>query len=305
MTPSISVLVSTRNRPEQVVNCVRRILATADADFELIVIDQSPREQREQARQAIGIDQRMRWIETSTQGLSASRNVGLSFVSAPIVAFTDDDCEVAPNWLPSIRGEFQADESLDMIFGAVMLRPEDRASGYAAEFEPITRTEFIGHVPDISEQWGIGANMAFRRKIFERVGRFDELLGAGSAFYAGEEIDLTIRAFSQGFKAVYTPEVRVLHLGIRTGAEAARLMRGYGIGLGATLAKHRRLRTPGAADLLALAVKHHGFRSVRNLLRGDRHPGFGLTAAILLGAARSLRFGIDRERGVFNTHGGR
>src|SRR6185436_11713332 len=119
---------------------------------------------------------------------------------------------------------------------------EDRASGYAAEFEPVARTEYIGHVPDISEQWGVGANMAFRRKVFDLVGTFDELLGAGAQFHAGEETDLTIRAFSRGLKAAFTPDAQVLHLGTRTGAEAARLMRGYGIGLGAALAKHRRLR---------------------------------------------------------------
>lgn len=301
MTPRISVLVSTRNRPEQVVNCVRSILANEDADFELIVVDQSHASQIEQARHAAGADQRLRWVPTATQGLSVSRNVGLSFASAPIIVFTDDDCEVAPNWLASIRKEFEADESLDMIFGAVVLRPEDRASGYAAEFEPIARTEYVGQPPDISEPWGVGANMAFRRKVFELVGHFDELLGAGSGFYAGEETDLTIRAFSRGLKAVFTPDAKVLHLGIRTGAEAAQLLRGYGIGLGAALAKHRRLRTPRAAGLLTLALRHHGFRSVRNLLKGDRHPGFGLAAAILLGAVRSRRFEIDRERGVFST----
>ena len=188
-----------------------------------------------------------------------------------------------------------------MLFGTTELPPDNGAMAYAARFEPSARTEFCGSLPDIRGQWGVGANMAFRRRVFDDVGGFDELLGAGAALCAGEETDLTIRALARGFKAVFTPHVCVLHLGVRQGADATQLMRGYGIGLGAALAKHQRLRTRGARDLLLLALKHHAGRSFRNLLRGDRHPGFGLTVAILLGALRSHRLGIDRERSLFTA----
>lgn len=299
MIPSISVLVSTRNRPEQVVTCVRRVLDNTGIDFELIVVDQSPAGLCAQARLAVGNDPRLRWIETPTQGLSVSRNIGLSLASAPLVAFTDDDCEVPADWLARIHREFQADTAMDMLFGAVTLPAMNGDLAYAAKFEPQARAEYCGTIPDISAQWGIGANMAFRRRVFDAVGGFDELLGAGTAFCAGEETDLTIRALARGFKAVLTPDVQVLHLGVRRGADASQLMRGYGIGLGAALDKHRRLRTPGARQLLSRTLKHHTRRSLRNLLRGDRHPGLGLTAAILLGALRSRRLGIDRKRSLF------
>jgi GT2 family glycosyltransferase len=277
---------------------VGRILANPDADFELIVVDQSSGGRSELAPTGMGGDPRVRWIQTSTNGLSVSRNIGLSLARAPLVAFTDDDCEVPPDWLASVRREFQADSSIDMLFGAVAVPPAD-GKGYAAQFEPGPRAEYCGRLPDIRSPWGIGANMAFRREVFDKVGGFDELLGAGAAFCAGEETDLTIRALARGCKAVFTPDVRVLHLGLRHGSDASRLMRGYGIGLGAALAKHRRLRTRDASELLLSALKHHAGRSVRNLLRGDRHPGFGLTAAILLGALRSHRLAVDGERSLF------
>ncbi|MEJ0098543.1 MAG: glycosyltransferase [Pseudomonadota bacterium] len=299
MIPSISVIVSTRNRPEQVVTCVRHVLATPGIDFELIVVDQSPEAQCERARSAIGTDSRLRWVHSSTQGLSISRNLGLSLARAPLVAFTDDDCEVPVDWLASIQREFAANERADMLFGAVALPEEERGSGYAADFLPAARMEFSAGVLDIRNPWGIGANMAFRREVFDQVGGFDAVLGAGTAFYAGEETDLTIRAVARGFRGVLTPDVRVLHRGVRHGADASRLVRGYGIGLGATLAKHRRLRTRGASHLLAQALQHNSLRSLRRLLRGDRHPGFGWIAAFLLGAARSRHLDIDRERSLF------
>ncbi len=303
MTPSISVLVSTRNRPEQVATCVRHVLANSDVDFELIVVDQSPGEQCERARRAVGSDVRVRWMESSTRGLSVSRNVGLSFARAPLIVFTDDDCEVPTNWLASIQREFQTDKRIDMLFGAVALPPGMGAAGYAAQFEPEVRAEFSGSIPDIRREWGIGANMAFQRRVFDEAGGFDELLGAGTELCAGEETDLMIRALARDFKAVFTPDVRVVHRGVRYGSDAARLVRGYGTGFGAALAKHRRLGTRDAGHLLLHALKHHSVRNVRNLLHGDPHPGFGLTAAFLLGALRSHRLGIDRERSLFIAQG--
>jgi GT2 family glycosyltransferase len=299
VTPSISVLVSTRDRPEHVVACARAILATPDSDFELVVVDQSSAPAAEAAQREVGADARLRWVTSNTRGLSASRNVGLKATRAPLIAFTDDDCRVGPEWVGSMRRAFERDPSVAGLFGAVLLRPEDRASGYAAEFEPPRRVEFQCEYPDIRAPWGVGANMAFRRNVFGVVGEFDVVLGAGAPLFAGEETDLTIRALSAGFKIVQTPDISLLHLGIRQGAEAGRIMRNYGVGLGAVLGKHARLGTRGAAGLLARLIEHHSRRSVGNLLKGQRHPGFGLAAAIVLGASRAYGYRLDAARGVF------
>ena len=301
IAPAISVLVSTRDRPEHVVDCVRSILASPASDFEVIVVDQSSAANLDAASAAVGPDPRLRWIPTRTKGLSVSRNIGIAQARAPIIAFTDDDCRIGPTWLPAIKHAFESDAQLALLFGTVSLRPEDRAVGYAAEFEPSLRRHFQGRFPDIRTQWGVGANMAIRRTVFARVGDFDPLLGAGAPLLAGEDTDLTIRALAAGFKLEHVPEIGVLHLGIRRGDEAARLLRSYGTGLGAALAKHVRLGTLGAPGLLAGLVGHHGKRSVGNLMRGHRHPGFGLLAGILFGASRAYALPLDRTRGCFKS----
>jgi hypothetical protein len=76
-------------------------------------------------------------------------------------------------------------------------------------------------------------------------------------------------------------------------------MRSYGIGLGATLGKHVRLGTPGAAKLLAHWVAVQGGRSVRNAIAGQRHPGFGLMASVILGACKAYVRPLDRGRAVY------
>jgi GT2 family glycosyltransferase len=282
------------NRPDQIVECVRSILANPGRDFELVVVDQSDAVARHRAIAAIGEDARLRWVATDTRGLSVSRNIGISATSAPVLAFTDDDCRVPSDWVAGVRDAFAIDPDLAMLFGAVMLRPEDRVRGYAAEFEPIEIRGFRHALPDARSAWGVGANMAIRRTVFDQIGMFDHMLGAGSRFHAGEEIDLTIRALARGFKMIHTPRISVLHLGIREGADASRLMRAYGIGLGATLAKNIRLGTPGALSLLAQWLAFHSRRSIRSAIRGHKKPGFGLVAAVLWGACRSFEMRIDR-----------
>ena len=88
--------------------------------------------------------------------------------------------------------------------------------------------------------------MAISRSAFEAIGTFDPGLGAGTALFAGEEFDLTIRALAAGLKVVETPHMTVLAPRRRTGRDASQLMRGYGVGFGAAFLKHVRLRTPGA-----------------------------------------------------------
>jgi glycosyltransferase involved in cell wall biosynthesis len=299
MMPRVSVVVSTLNRPEHIVACARTILANRGVPFEVIVVDQSDPEKRAASIAAVGDDPRLRWVGTTTRGLSVSRNIGVDEARSDVIAFTDDDCRIEPNWVSGIDAAFRSDPDLGMLFGGVLLRPEDRVKGYAAEFEPNERMDFHHRMPDIRAPWGVGANMSIRRAVIDRVGRFDESLGAGSAFHAGEDIDFTIRSLADGFKIRHTPEIWVTHLGVREGADATRLMRGYGVGLGATLAKHIRLGTPGALGLLAGFVAHHGRRSVANLLRGSRRPGFGLVASVLWGARRSYEKGVDDSRNLY------
>ena len=277
------------------------MLATEDDDFEVVVVDQSMTPLPEEQLGALLADERVRWITSPTTGLSTSRNIGLAAARAPVIAFTDDDCRVEPGWVPAIRHAFQADLEMAMLFGTVFLPAEDRADGYAAQFEPGPRAEYRGSFPDIRKQWGIGANMALRHTVADRVGNFDEMLGAGAPFHAGEEIDFTIRVLDKGYKVVLSDETCVCHLGLRRGFAARQLIRNHGVGMGAALAKHVRLRTPGAAGLWVGLVWHHARRSAINVLHRRANPGFGLVGAIIVGTARSLTRRLDRSKEVFRT----
>jgi glycosyltransferase involved in cell wall biosynthesis len=298
MTPAISVVVPTRNRPDHAGPCAASILKNLGDSFELLVIDQSDQDGTELALRAHADDPRLQYVRSSSRGASSARNVGIERSKAPIIAFTDDDCRVAADWIQQIATLFERQPDAALVFGRVSIPVELRGKGFAADFEPHQR-EYQHHLPPAELAWGLGANMAARRTLLDRVGTFDPLLGPGAPFYAGEESDLAIRALAAGYKVVNAAEISVLHLGIREGDEASRLMRGYGRAMGATFAKHVRLGTRESKSLLVSWFTHFAGLGLRNAVRWKRPTGLGLVAGMLAGAYESLNQPIDHARGIY------
>jgi len=264
------------------------------------MVDQSDADATEQALAVYAGDRRFRYVRTSSRGASAARNVGVEQSKAPIIAFTDDDCRVSTDWLQQISALFEQDPEAALVFGKVSIPEELKGKGFAADFEPHQRV-YLHKLPPAHVPWGIGANMSARRSLFERLGTFDPLLGPGSPFRAGEESDLAIRAIAGGYKIINASEITLLHLGVREGDEASKLMRGYGRAMGATLTKHVRLGTRESKALTLSWFTHFAGKGLLNAALGRRPTGLGLVGGMLAGAYLSLRQPIDRSRGVYTN----
>jgi glycosyltransferase involved in cell wall biosynthesis len=299
VTPRIAVVVPTRNRPDHAEPCVRAVLASPERDLELVLIDQSDTDATEHATAIYRTDPRFRHVRTTTRGASNARNLGIDLSVAPIVLFTDDDCRVAADWIQRVEEIFDRDPVADIIFGRVTIPSDLAAHGVGADFEPHER-EYQDRLPAADVAWGIGANMSVRRSLFARIGTFDPLLGPGAPFHAGEECDLMLRALARRYKVVNAVEVAVSHLGVRQGAAASALWRGYGVAMGATLAKHMRMRTRRSVRLTLTWLTHFGWRGLRNVLRAQSPSGLGLVAGMIQGVVRSCSHPIDRARGVYS-----
>jgi GT2 family glycosyltransferase len=292
----LSVVVSTRNRPEHIVDCVTAILACRGL-LDLIVVDQSDDSRTRDLLIPRELDRRLRYVPAETRGVSAGRNLAIALSTAPLVAFTDDDCRVSVDWIDRIEDVFAAEPDAAIVCGSVTVPPELAKIGYAAEFRPSRRT--YRRFPPPGE-WGISANMTIRRDVFDAVGAFDPVLGAGAPLRSGAELDLTVRAIRAGFAVVNAPEVEVTHLGVRAhGDEASGLFRGYGIGIGATFSKHARLGDRGGALLYLRWLGHLAMSSVVKVLTLRRPTGVAFLASYIYGSILSLRYGIDSETAMY------
>jgi glycosyltransferase involved in cell wall biosynthesis len=295
--PRISIVVPTRNRPADVISCVRTILATAGY-LELVVVDQSDGMETRDALAAVG-DPRLRCVPSRLRGATNGRNVGIEATTGDVIAFTDDDCRVAPDWVEKLAGIFRSDPEAAVVCGRVRVPEEVRQRGFAIGFEPRIR-EWSGRFPPPDRDWGITANLAARREVLARVGPFDPVLGPGAPLLCGEEPDLLFRVLSAGLKVVNASEVQVDHLGARVlGPESRDLWRSYGTGTAAALFKHIRLGDARAGILYLRHLTLLSWLILANLATGKRPTGIDYTLAFLSGALASFRFRIDRRRRLY------
>lgn len=239
-TPFLSVIVATRNRGDKLptmLAALARAGTRTTTDWELIVVDNGSDDGTGAvlsdfaARAAFPV----RVIAEPRPGLSRARNRGVAVAVGDVVAFTDDDCLVAEDWLDVIAGAFTDDPALDLLGGKVVLAdPADAPVSLRLFDEPRRITDF-----DILATHLIGCNVAVRRQALQTAGTFDERLGAGTRSQSAEDLDLFYRLFRAGHCLRYDPRLRLHHAhGRRADDDLVALRRGYMHGRGAFYGKH-------------------------------------------------------------------
>lgn len=197
MTPSVSVVVPTVDRVVLLERTLRGLAAQEGIDYEAIVVHDG--DAHVVALLADWSDRLpLRGLEIPERGAVPKRNAGWHAAQAPIVAFTDDDCEPAPGWLAGALAAFDAHgPNLDLVQGRVDAHPDDATVGGAFR-RTITVHEHYEGYPN--------ANLVYRREALERVGGFDD-----AYWGAGEDADLAHRVIESGGGVAYVDDALVWH----------------------------------------------------------------------------------------------
>lgn len=295
----VTVCVGTRNRGASVQATLQSVLEQRHPDFDIVIVDQSAAaDTAEAVHTLVTSDTRVTYLRSTTSGAAAARNVAIAHARGPIIAFTDDDCDVPADWLVCLSRAFATDPQVGLIFGEVRAAPHDSSSGFIPTYG-VPATKRIRSPWLKWREGGIGANMAFRRGVLLAVGGFDELLGPGAPFPNGEDGDITYRVLKAGYHVLNTPDAYVVHRGFRTWREGRRLMRRTGYAVGAAYMKHLRLRD--AAIIPTLVIE--GWRTIswRRLLRFSRHSGLGRFWGYVRGLGASFAYSVDRRRRMYRA----
>jgi GT2 family glycosyltransferase len=129
------------------------------------------------------------------QGLSGARNSGIAIASGEVIAFLDDDALAAPDWIEQLIAHY--DDPLVVGVGGE-IRPlwiSDRPRWFPEEFDWVVGCTYRG----LSEEKApirnlIGANMSFRRAVFESVGGFSTGVGqVGASMLRCDDTEFCIR----------------------------------------------------------------------------------------------------------------
>jgi O-antigen biosynthesis protein len=203
---SCTVIVCTRNRPRLLDRSLSALSRVAYAPFDVLVVDNAP---TNAAAREVAERHGARYVVEPVPGLSRARNRGVRASTSDIVAFTDDDCVPDPGWLAALLDPF-GDSRVMAVGGQIrsLNDPGPVPDDQSRVVDNATPRWF-----ELTNFGGIGdgANMAFRRSVFDGWSGFDERLGLGAIIPGFEEHYAFFSIVERGFRAVRVPTAIVYH----------------------------------------------------------------------------------------------
>jgi glycosyltransferase involved in cell wall biosynthesis len=250
-TIPISVVICTRNRLEKLRRCLDAFgKVKTEHQWELVVVDNGSTDGTYDYLTSLPAHIANASFQAARDprgSLSDARNTGVRVSNGDIVACTDDDCYVAPDYIDAMVRAFE-DATIGFIGGRIMLYDKTDLPMTIKEsdqYEKILPYTFIGtgHVQ--------GANMAFRRSTLEAIGGFDNILGSK---VAAEDTDAIANASWAGIPGAYDPGPTVFHHhGRKTKDQAKNTWAFYDRGRGAYYIKYVLNRASRSTYLRAWA----------------------------------------------------
>lgn len=189
VTGSVSLIIATLNRYEPLKKLISQLEYQTIKPEELIIIDQSEQQSEEFSSTHIKIVH----VHQPRKGQASARNLGISKASGEYLLFTDDDCELPPDWIEKHLDTFKyfpADASTGPFFENL-------------DEKPVPQLPFFSHALQLP-----AGNFMAKKSFFEQLGTFDESLD-GSPL---EDTELYARAYHRGMLMICHDAAAVKHL---------------------------------------------------------------------------------------------
>jgi GT2 family glycosyltransferase len=306
--PKVSVVVCAYNAADTIEDCLCSLEELSYGNFEVVVVNDG-------SHDATGVIARrhagVHVIDVPNGGLSLARNIGLSQATGEIVAYTDADVRVDPDWLHYLVQPFLTSDVVGS--GGPNVVPDDDpwvaqciARSPGAPTHVLLNDRVAEHVP--------GCNMAFRRDALLAIGGFNPIYRR-----AGDDVDICWRLQARGYAIGFAPAALVWHRHRRSVRAYWRQQVGYGEAESWLTSDHPEKFLGGRAQWrgrvysplpFVRSISGHrvnsgvwGTAEFPSVYRTDVHPmalmphlarwqllSFGLLIASL--AARTLHFGV-------------
>jgi GT2 family glycosyltransferase/sugar lactone lactonase YvrE len=197
--PRVSVVVCAYNAADTIADTLDSLGRLTYPDFEVIVVNDGSRDRTGEIAKRYPV----RVIEIPNGGLSAARNLGLAEATGEIVAYTDADVRVEPDWLSYLVQPFLSSDVVGS--GGPNVVPADDpwvaqcvARSPGGPTHVLLDDRIAEHVP--------GCNMAFRRDALLAIGGFNPIY-----LRAGDDVDVCWRLQAKKWKIGFSPAALVWH----------------------------------------------------------------------------------------------
>lgn len=222
-----SVIICTYNRSQNLPQCLEQLARQHGAqgiEWEVLVVDNNSNDETKMvvAELAAKLPINIRYAHEGQQGLNYARNTGIRESRGTYFSFVDDDIEVSPDWLASLYRSFTTNDA-DAVGGRIHLAPSITLPKWIRDKETKGFLGFqdFGDEPfrmDGKSRYPYGGNMAFNRRVVERIGYFNPKLGRKgegkkrSELFKGAETDYFHRLSATGDARIfYEPNAIVYH----------------------------------------------------------------------------------------------
>ena len=178
--PNLSVILATRNRPEQLKTSIESVLNQTYKDFELLVVDGSDNEDSHKLiEQYSKKDPRIKYLRDAGTGPAAARNLGLSRSNGAYITFQDDDIVMKPQKLKILLEGFEGENADTGVVYCSHI--EVGPSGRTRQVPTIFRKDEPGYAKNLHKKLTKGCVVdssagLIKRECFEKTGDFDERL---------------------------------------------------------------------------------------------------------------------------------
>lgn len=198
----VSVIIPTFRDWNRLKLCIESILNQTYTEIEIIIVNNDASE--EFPKEFCDYPSCLRFIEEKKAGSYSARNAAIAIAKGEILAFTDSDCIADPDWLKN--GLLQLNDGIvEILAGKISMFSKenndnfnlveiiDLATGFRQEYY-VNRYKF-----------GVTGNLFVKRKVFEKIGLFNENLMSGGDY------EFCNRAVLSGFKIAYSNNAVINH----------------------------------------------------------------------------------------------
>ena len=199
---TLSVLICTYNRHTLLESVLSSLVqSNPDKPDQIVVVNGGDERADHVVRSFISqTDIHIQLINTPNKNLATSRNVGLPHCTGDIIAMTDDDAEVFPDWVTCLKQAHAEHPKAGAVGGVVLGSNTDSFVGKVADaitFPSWSTARTVRTLP--------GVNISYKRKVIEQIGEQDVVL------FRGEDVDYNWRVKQLGYDIYFDPSIKVYH----------------------------------------------------------------------------------------------
>ncbi|PIS09509.1 glycosyltransferase [Candidatus Beckwithbacteria bacterium CG10_big_fil_rev_8_21_14_0_10_34_10] len=218
--PTFSIIVPAFNRKETISLCLNALLKQTyfKDDFEIIVVNNNSTDGTDKIVSKFPV----RCLRESKQGAYAARNKGIKAAQGKWLVFTDSDCIPDKNWLKGFS-QYIEDDKIGCLAGRVIhLKTKTYLDSLIKRSKAVNQKRALSHsfLP-----FAVTANVAYRREVFQKIGKFDKNLTMSG------DMDFSWRMqLETDWKIKYVPQAIVYHRPRQNLKDFLWQIKGYGLG---------------------------------------------------------------------------